>query len=269
MEITPIPFNLSPQRPTDILNITNRENAPLRLEFSVESWDENQDGTYNLTPTDDIVFFPELVEVPPQESVIVRVGTVAPFAAVEKSYRLTIAELPPSTAPKVQQGKGFKMSVFMVNKAVIPLFLQPGSFLYGDAVGTPTLREGHLTFDADETAANVHATVVPVATGFDASGKQVFTTTGHGEYVLAGHRVHCAIDIPADDCRKASRVVLTTTFSKAAGHLDSREDKLTSELSVSPGQCGPLTTASKALAPARAGPAAPKGSAPAKPASKE
>src|SRR5208337_5569582 len=71
MEITPIPVNLSPQRPTQILTLRNKENAPLRMEFSVEAWDQGPDGTYKLIPTDDIVFFPELVEVPPQESAIV------------------------------------------------------------------------------------------------------------------------------------------------------------------------------------------------------
>src|SRR5208337_2214036 len=180
----PIPVNLSPQRPTQILTLRNEENAPLRMEFSVEAWDQGPDGTYKLIPTDDIVFFPELVEVPPQESAIVRVGTVVPFAAAEKSYRMTIAELPPSTAPKAneQKTKEFRMSAYVANKAIIPLFLQPGTLVYGDTLGTPTLRDGHLTFDADETASNVHANVAAIATGFDASGKQVFRAGGVAKY---------------------------------------------------------------------------------------
>ena len=77
--------------------------TPARFQFTAHAWAETADGQMKLTPTEEILVFPSLIEVQAGETRRVRMASTLAPGQRERSYRLIAAELPESTAPGVVQ----------------------------------------------------------------------------------------------------------------------------------------------------------------------
>src|SRR5260370_4649055 len=95
--VAPVIIKLHPKSRSELITLLNKDNQPLRFQLSAFSWTQGPDGQMVQTPTDDVIFFPQLFEVPPHEAQKIRVGIMTPAAEVEKAYRLTIRQLQPLT----------------------------------------------------------------------------------------------------------------------------------------------------------------------------
>jgi len=104
--VNPIRVVFSPDTHSALLLLHNRGTEALRFQLGVFAWDQSPNGEMQLTPGEDIVFFPSLLTLTPGGTRNVRVGPVTPFAATEKTYRIFIEELPPLATPKGGPGGG-------------------------------------------------------------------------------------------------------------------------------------------------------------------
>ncbi len=152
-----------------------------------------------LNPTEDIVFFPSLLTLAPGEERRVRVGTVVPIAASERTYRIFVEELPP-----LSQGAGSQegAQVRLLTKMGVPIFLQPDKMVAEAHVREMSMRRGLFSFQI-KNEGNVH--VVPQdikVKGYGAGGEVIFERSLEGWYILAGgHRSH-QLEIGKKDCAR-------------------------------------------------------------------
>ena len=93
--VTPIRIDFDRTTTSAVMTLVNESTEELRFQISVASWQQDKQGQMQLTPTDDIVFFPALLSLKPGEERKVRVGRTVTPSDVEKTYRISFEELPP------------------------------------------------------------------------------------------------------------------------------------------------------------------------------
>ena len=83
--VNPTQVFLSSKATSALVTVRNDSTDQLRFQLSVFAWDQSPSGELVLTPTDDIVFFPSLLTLGPNEERRVRVGRVTAPGEKEKT----------------------------------------------------------------------------------------------------------------------------------------------------------------------------------------
>jgi len=180
VSIDPIRVHLSATNRSQSLTLTNSGQESLRFQISAFTWQQNVAGEMELTPTEELVFFPAFLELGPSESRRVRVASTAPAGAKEKSFRLFLDELPPLQ-------KGQPGSVRVLTRLGVPVFVQPAA-----PTARPSLDvriEGSRVLVVLENRGNSYFLAQSVhVVGRSATGSTVVQQDLPGWYVLAGGR---------------------------------------------------------------------------------
>lgn len=101
LQISPVLVDLAPQQGATGILLRNPGATPIYGQVRVYAWDQTQ-GEDVLTPTQDIQASPPIIQVPPNGEQLVRLVRVGKeLAALEKSYRLVIDEIPDPSTPLV------------------------------------------------------------------------------------------------------------------------------------------------------------------------
>ena len=206
-----------------LVTIRNESDQTLRFQLSMVSWAQDETGAMQLTPTEDVVFFPAMLTLERGEERKVRVGAATPFAATEKTYRLFIEELPPPDRPS-EPG-----AVRVLTKTGIPIFLQPARVARAATATGLSVSAGQLSF-AINNAGNVHLppnSVNVKATGAD--GVALFTRETPVWYVLAGGRRVMTMETARPECERVRQ--LEVTYAAAGQAVATR-------LATPDGACG-------------------------------
>lgn len=217
--VNPINLTLAPASPSTLLTITNQSSEALRFQLDVFAWGQDDDGQALLSDTEDVVFFPRLLSVPPGEQHNVRVGTTVRAAAAERTYRVFVEELPPLAAQETKRAKG---EVRVLTRMGIPIFVQPAKITTGAQIAGISLRGKTLSFVLRNTG-NVHlAPGLVQVRGVNATGKATFQRETAGSYVLAGGQRTFTLEIPASErCATTGLTVEVRSEGTAAqGKLD-------------------------------------------------
>lgn len=98
------------------MTLTNESHERMRYEVTVQAWRQGPDGSMILTPTEDIVFFPSLLEIAPGQTRRIRVAARGGAGTVETTYRMLVTPLPEAAAPG---------QVRVLTRLSIPVFVQP------------------------------------------------------------------------------------------------------------------------------------------------
>ncbi len=210
--VFPLQVVLSPKAANTLLSVSNRDGQPLRLQLSVYAWAQNAKGEMQLTPTQDVVFFPRLLTVGPGEERKVRIGAGTPFAAAEKTYRLIVEELP-LLAKAGEGGAGVQVRVLM--RLSIPIFLQPAQPVAKGQIEAMALRHRRFSF-ALKNLGNVH--LLPQAVevkGLGAAGESLFAQKAANWSVLAGGLREYELELPAADCARIKTLTVEVKSNPA------------------------------------------------------
>jgi len=224
--VNPTQVFFSAKATSALVTLRNESDETLRFQLSVVAWDQAPDGQMRLTPTQDIVFFPQLLTLGPREERKIRVGTTLPPGNVEKTYRLFVEELPPSQA-EAKAG-----TVRVLTKMGIPIFLRSA-----EAPPRPELRDvaavnGRLSF----TLANLGTThfvpervvVRAVGPGEEPVGEQELDAW----YVLAGSTRVYDVELPK---APAVALIVEVRLPGTAARLTRRVDMPRERSSAPPG----------------------------------
>jgi fimbrial chaperone protein len=222
--VDPVVASLSPHAPSALLEMGNTGAASLRFELSGFIWSQGPEGQIVLTPTDDMIFFPQLFALNAGEKRKVRIGSVAPAEDTEKSYRLMVAQMP-SLASARPAGSG----VELLTHLSIPVFVEPAVIRKEGNLTAVTATGRMISFQVVNTG-NVHLVVEKATiTGLNAAGTPAFTRQAKDWYVLAGKSSNYSLQLTADECAKAQTIeVAVSTETKT---FDQR-------VAGSPGSCG-------------------------------
>jgi P pilus assembly chaperone PapD len=123
-DVTPVEAILSVHNRSQLLTIQNNSSETMRLQLSAFGWRDGANGEPVLSPTEEIIFFPELFTLPPGESRKIRVGSFVPAEQTEKTYRLYIAQLKPLETPVAHViSTGPQIRVLL--NIGIPIYIEP------------------------------------------------------------------------------------------------------------------------------------------------
>src|SRR5271163_2489570 len=137
--INPLRVELDARHRTDIINLKNTAESPLRVQVRAMLWTVTDDGQWQLTPSTDLIVTPELVEIPPGQAAQLRVGILPDPGASEGTSRLLLDELPnlDSAAEPLSQ-------IRVLTQISMPVFLEPAQRKRVPSLGTAAIEHGVL-----------------------------------------------------------------------------------------------------------------------------
>ena len=218
--VSPIRIEFDRTTRTSFVTVRNDGDRPLRAQVTLSEWSQDGDGRDVYTESRDLVFFPKLLNVNPGAEAVVRIGVRSLPAAVEKTYRLYVEEMPdpsPEGGARVNVRVRFGVGVF-VQPAVKTTRAEIVSMDVRDGmVHVPVRNSGSVSFRVDKV----------VLCGTRASGEPLSREIG-GWYVLAGATRSFQARLTEEECRGLVRIDV-----EAAG----TDVKMEAGLDVADGAC--------------------------------
>lgn len=213
--VTPIRLDLDKDARTGVVNILTEGADKLNLQVNASEWTQDAEGKDVYTETKDLIFFPKIMTLEKDEEKAVRAGTKMPAAAREKAYRLFIEEIP---APAKAEGVNVRIAL----RFGIPVFVRPLKEEPSAIIDRIDMSNG-VAGVAIKNTGNVHIEISSVTfKGKDAKGKEVFTQSVGGWYLLSGVSRRYTVTIPTDVCTGITRlnIEISTDRLNLEGNLD-------------------------------------------------
>ncbi|HEY8322401.1 MAG TPA: fimbria/pilus periplasmic chaperone [Candidatus Baltobacteraceae bacterium] len=206
--VDPISVTLVKGDSSATIAVVNQSGAKLRLQVTGFAWTQSTSGEIKLAPTDDLVFFPQLLSLDPGETKRIRVGVTSAQGAAEKTFRVFMEELP-SLASVLTPASGPQLTIRM--KIGVPVFVRPlGPATVSGEARNVAVRGGSLQFDIANTG-NVHFSIQDVRIAAKAaSGAAAFSQDLSGWYVLAGETRHYVVPLSKDRCGSLASLTIAT-----------------------------------------------------------
>ncbi|MGH9458590.1 MAG: fimbrial biogenesis chaperone [Thermoanaerobaculia bacterium] len=206
--VSPIQVHLGGSGRSALVTLFNEADRPVRFQITAVTWNQTPEGEMDLAPTEDIVFFPKLLELGAGEQRNVRIAAQVDAGEVEKTYRLFFEEMPP---PPTRDGEGARVEV--LTKMGVPIFVAPAGADADPAIGGFALEEGTLAFQV-ENRGGAHFTLHSVAVrGVNAEGAEVFSKRREGWYVLARSERDYTLELDERECGDTARIEIEATIS--------------------------------------------------------
>jgi fimbrial chaperone protein len=215
--VAPVDVTMSAHRRSQLITIHNDDREKIRFQLSAFQWQERADGKTVLSPTDDVIFFPQLFELDPNESQKIRIGVTVPAGEVERTYRLRIAQLKPPQTQHQNTGS----TIFVLTNISIPVFVEPAAPTPVGAIQSLALEHGVLTFTV-RNSGNAHLRIGTLKVdGFAGGAQPLFTRQAAGWYVLAQGSRNYEVKLPTPECQRISRlsVSILTPRGRLTGEL--------------------------------------------------
>jgi fimbrial chaperone protein len=225
-EFAILPLRLHLDRSTRATEVTirNQDTAPLRMQAQAMTWQQDTDGKDVYAPTDDLIFFPRALEIPPGESRIVRVGVRAAPVTREETYRLFLEQLPPATPEAAPAGASLRVLL----RVGVPVFVAPAQVERKASIDGPEIRAGQARWSVANEG-NVHFVADRVELKAMArDGTTLFTRQFQERYFLAGARKPLLFELPREACGQLAAIEV----SVAGENVD-----LARKVNVEPGAC--------------------------------
>jgi fimbrial chaperone protein len=210
--VDPTQIFLSGRTGSVLLTLRNESNEMLQFQLSVFAWTQSPSGRMELTPTEDIVFFPTLLTLKPKEMRRVRVASATPQEVREKTYRIFVEELPPVDK---EPGAGVRV----LTKMGIPIFVRPAKEVATATLNDLRQQDGTLRFTLTN-AGTVHVVPQTIKVRGLTGSKTAFDRELDGWYVLAGGRREFDLAFPKDACAQVTSIIVDVQF--ASGKLQER-----------------------------------------------
>jgi fimbrial chaperone protein len=161
-------------------------------------------GEWQLSPTDDLIATPELLEVAPGDTMQFRIGSMADPGTTEASYRLLIDEL-----PNITEDAGRRRPVVNVLSQIsLPVYLEPAQPRREPVLRTATIENATLLVgigNAGNQRLDAQAARVILT---DRAGQVIAQRDQTTNYVLAGSADVLRMKLPASLCARAAAVTL-------------------------------------------------------------
>jgi len=195
LSIKPIRIFFEGTKKTDILTIKNESSVIGALQINAVEWTQDKKGENIYSPTQDILFFPKLLEIMPGEEKIVRIGKKISRSEKEKTYRLFIEEIPDNSKTETT-------SVKILMRIGVPVFITPLKTAASGVIEKIELNKGILVVGV-KNEGNIHFIIQSIKVdGRDSEGKEVYAVKRAGGYLLNGKSKEFVLKLPEDACHK-------------------------------------------------------------------
>lgn len=221
--VVPIRLFLNQKSRSDSVRLINSGTTPLTLQVNAATWSQSAQGEDQYQPTDELIFFPRLLTIPPGEERILRAGFKLPPAERERTYRLFIQEIP---EPQPAGNSSVQIAV----RFGLPVFIAPQQPKHAARIDDFSLTAGTVALLISNQG-NRH--VLPgsvVLTGLSADGNALYSHSLKPWYILSGNSRSYSQPLSADECRKTASLRLEFT---------AEDLHLVRDLQPGPGACTP------------------------------
>ncbi len=198
--ISPTRIDLDPRSRSGNVAIVN-EGEDIR-HFAVEAaaWSQDEEGNDLYEPTEELVFFPRRLSVPPGEERVVRAGVRVPPADRERAYRLYIQE----DAPPRMDGQ---TGVAIVLRFGVPVYVRPASQQVAGEISA-RIENGEARLSIANRG-NVHFRIRNVSLeGRGQGGEAIFSESLAGGTVLSGAARLYSLPLPAEICSRLREIAI-------------------------------------------------------------
>jgi fimbrial chaperone protein len=220
--VAPIRIFLDNDRKSGVVTVKNNGNVPLRFEILPKQWTQSPDGEDVYAQTSELLVFPRLMSLDGGQERDIRIGTKVGTGKTEKTYRVFINELPPSTQSDTST-PGAANVAFLINFG-LPVFVapfDPGPVL---KVSNLSVSNGQVKLQLNN-AGNVFQFIQDmVVIGLDASGVEMFREAISDRYLLAGTAKSYTAVIPPDYCKALAAVALEVSTDKMSANANTNVD---------------------------------------------
>jgi fimbrial chaperone protein len=190
LQISPVMVDLQADENASGITLRNPGDSPLYGQVRVFRW-EQVNGEDELTPTQDLIASPPLIQIAAQTDQLVRLVRAAPSpVATEQSFRILIDELP-------QPGAAPTNGVTIRLRYSVPVFVEPPG-----AAGQPVLSwhlartsEGWVMRVANTGTSRARIAAVQLVNG---AGKVYVVNSGLLGYALVGRAGQWQVPLPPD-----------------------------------------------------------------------
>jgi fimbrial chaperone protein len=208
VQVNPVVVSLSPAARSALVSVRNLGQETARFELQARTWGQSPAGEMILGPTDDLAVYPPVLTLAPGEERNVRIGAIAPFGPVEKTYRVFLQEMAP---PEKPEGAAV---VRVLSRIGLPIFLSPAKAVERTLLLDLAARGGKVSFRlVNEGTVHVRPTSVKLL-ALGADGKALLETELPAWYVLpGGERVYEAA-IPPDSCPSIQEIEVSAALPR-------------------------------------------------------
>src|SRR5947209_3025932 len=91
--VSPMRLELSRDARSGVVTLTNTGASPIDFQMTAMEWTQDNDGADHYAETGEIIFFPKILTLAPNEDRVVRVGAKSAPAASERTFRLFIERI--------------------------------------------------------------------------------------------------------------------------------------------------------------------------------
>lgn len=194
--VTPIRLELGAAIRSSVISIRNDDTQKLIFQLQAMEWSQDSAGKDQYAVSQDLIFFPKILSVEPDEEGLIRVGTKTPAVPAEKTYRLFIEELP--SPSKSTAGNGAQINVLIRFGA--PVFISPLKPLDSLDIENFQIDQGVVSLSVKNTG-NRHQFVQGInLRGVDRTGNEVYGLTLTDRYLLTGTAKSYTATIPPGKC---------------------------------------------------------------------
>lgn len=215
--VTPVRVFLGRGTNSALLTLKNDSAEMLRFQITLKAWNQTADGEMELSDTNDLVFFPTLMELKAGEERKVRIGSAFKSpVATERSYRIFFEELPPSQV--IRDGSDDRQrgaQVRVLTKMGVPIFIQPATLVLKGDLTAVSVTGRKLQFEIRNNGNSFFSIIGAKVVGLSRSGTTTFERTRDGWYVLAGGRRRFEFEVPADACESTDHLRIEVSSSLA------------------------------------------------------
>ncbi|MEI9942139.1 MAG: fimbria/pilus periplasmic chaperone [Pseudomonadota bacterium] len=203
--VNPVRVLLSEGKHSEQLKLTNNGDKAASFQVTAHTWHETPDGHMQLVQTNDLLFFPSLLEIGPKQSRRVRIGSTVPAGNSELSYRIIVTELPSEgKVPGVVQ---------VLTRLSVPVFVQP-AIPHPKPALTARVEHGQLLISLQNLGNSYFKATFLRVIARSKLGPVLLDKTLAGWYVLASTRREYSLTIPKDVCSQLISVTTTVTTER-------------------------------------------------------
>lgn len=189
LQISPVMINLRVGQGATGINLQNLGEAPVYGQVRVYLW-EQKDGDDVLTPTQDVVASPPIIQIGPKSSQIIRlVRRSEQLPASELTYRILIDEIPKDDGPASGVDIRLRYSV--------PMFVLPADERAAPVLAWSVFKKEGFWMLRVRNSGTQRAQIGALELS-NAAGKQFEIASGLFGYVLAGRVREWRLPTPGD-----------------------------------------------------------------------
>lgn len=217
VQIYPMELAISPDTKTNEMRVANKGDEPIDIQVSANSWDMDENGKFIEAEIGEFVFYPRLLHILPNEEKAIKIGYSGDFPAIEKSYRLILAELPPVRSVEEQKKrKKVGLGIQWAMNLSIPLFVTPSTELTDPDLKIDEVKKTKTGWSvAIRNKANVHVYVKKLSVDLTNDSKKTLASTDAKlgiMRILPQRRVFINIPVDSKKCHHATGVNFNFTL---------------------------------------------------------